>query len=461
MTIDDKNARIQVSIDADQPLQFEKRVGFPNGDIGKVTLSYEGLDRYCYGCNRISHDIYACTETPEEEKERLIKEYRELNAKTTMTHHGPSRTLGNNRTNNGINNKRPRSPTSEAYRGSPNRSYFPGNSRGDKRTKGSENYWTSRLTRDNGNLVQESEWRRDSKHNRYQHTTQKDNVWSRLDNHTTNRKLVEYNSRNDRRTQVQGTQSSLHRHAPYEARYRKSGQGSPNSQQAWRPKAQTYGEKSNDYSRTATNPNHMETPPTEKADSQQTVSGILPDRNGHNSQGNGVLVVHQNETSAERMRRLKGKAHMVEETQKQTTPSAILLRDRGTVTIREGGTRSTVVSPREEETEVDKLVDEFGDVDMDEDMLENDDLLVDEPGYDEEIIDAISQLSPVNAATRQTKEVVKHHAKVNGKHVEQEAKVNKYSGKEQPKSLTSGRDKKGQGGRQAEEPSGADLKKKG
>lgn len=46
MAIDANNASLQVSIDADQPLQFERRMGFPNGDVGRVSLSYEGLDRF-------------------------------------------------------------------------------------------------------------------------------------------------------------------------------------------------------------------------------------------------------------------------------------------------------------------------------------------------------------------------------------------------------------------------------
>ncbi|KAL0862875.1 hypothetical protein Bca101_041993 [Brassica carinata] len=57
-----------------------------------------------------------------------------------------------------------------------------------------------------------------------------------------------------------------------------------------------------------------------------------------------------------------------------------------------------VVMTKEDEEDVDKLVDEFGDVDMDDTMIQNDDLLGDEPGY--EIIDAISQLSPANAVNK-------------------------------------------------------------
>lgn len=159
-------------------------------------------------------------------------------------------------------------------------------------------------------------------------------------------------------------------------------------------------------------------------------------------QGNEVLVIHRNETAKKKLRRLKGKAIMQEEPAAQTpssalqrTPHAVLTRDRGTVVIREVRTRSpppaprSVTSPprlkdepmepclelanlmesshiddivltREEEAEVDKLVDEFGDVVMDETMLQNDDLLVDESGYDAEIIEAISQLSPENAENK-------------------------------------------------------------
>ena len=48
----------------------------------------------------------------------------------------------------------------------------------------------------------------------------------------------------------------------------------------------------------------------------------------------------------------------------------------------------------EDEDEVDKLVSEFYAV-IDKNMMENDDLLVDEPGLEAEQIDAISQLSPM------------------------------------------------------------------
>ncbi|WZZ78944.1 hypothetical protein YC2023_099516 [Brassica napus] len=87
MDIDSKNARLQVSIDADRPLQFNRRIGFPNGDTGKVSFEYEGLNRYCFACNRNSHDVYSCAEISEEERESLVKELREQNVASAQNHH--------------------------------------------------------------------------------------------------------------------------------------------------------------------------------------------------------------------------------------------------------------------------------------------------------------------------------------------------------------------------------------
>ncbi|CAA7027946.1 unnamed protein product [Microthlaspi erraticum] len=41
--IEAHRSRFQVSLNADEPLQFERKVGFPNGDVGTVTFEYEGL----------------------------------------------------------------------------------------------------------------------------------------------------------------------------------------------------------------------------------------------------------------------------------------------------------------------------------------------------------------------------------------------------------------------------------
>lgn len=146
--IDATNARFQVSVNADEPLQTERRVGFPNGDTGKVQLTYEGLNRFCFACKRISHDIYVCPNVLEEEREHKIKEYRELNSLVAETNRLQIGVPGYRNLN--PNNKRPRSPASEDILRSPDhsRSQHPGPTRGEKRIKAVENYWSSRSLRD-------------------------------------------------------------------------------------------------------------------------------------------------------------------------------------------------------------------------------------------------------------------------------------------------------------------------
>ncbi|CAA7014602.1 unnamed protein product [Microthlaspi erraticum] len=67
--IEAKKAKFQVSIKADSPLQFERKVGFPNGDVGIAHLTYEGLQRYCFTCKLLSHEEGTCPELTEEQRE--------------------------------------------------------------------------------------------------------------------------------------------------------------------------------------------------------------------------------------------------------------------------------------------------------------------------------------------------------------------------------------------------------
>lgn len=163
-------------------------------------------------------------------------------------------------------------------------------------------------------------------------------------------------------------------------------------------------------------------------------------------------VDHRNESEEERRRRLKGKAIMTSNAdtlmqQANDTTSTALLIGRNTIIIKEPSARvpskhnllksqeksSGCIKPRqeeeitgkektlpshgilevgdedllneeqaklitlteEEEAEVDKLTSKFDGVIMDDNMMENDDLLVDDPGYEAEQIEAISQLSPM------------------------------------------------------------------
>lgn len=134
MALDSKNARLQVSIDVDKPLQFNRRIGFPNGDIGKVSFEYEGLSRSCFACNRISHDVYSCEEISKEERDIFIKELRENNAMANQQQTQLALPP------NFRNNKRPRSPTSEGQKRSPSRYHQARAYRSEKRIKESENY---------------------------------------------------------------------------------------------------------------------------------------------------------------------------------------------------------------------------------------------------------------------------------------------------------------------------------
>ncbi|KAF2599704.1 hypothetical protein F2Q68_00011076 [Brassica cretica] len=398
---------------------------------------------------RISHDIYSCTEVSPEEREKKIKELRELNSSGTTGPHADAKLaltgpMGNNGSNRGnvLNNKRPRSPNGDGYQRSPNRGWgggFPGQSRDGKRHKESENDWNSKTTSSRDGPLKTSERWRETKEIRYPRHQEKTTVWNRLDDRPTGqdkRKTTVHNPRPRQNSMDRQRGCDLH-----QSREHHNSHQSQASQQAWRPRAQING-KSNSPSRTVTNSRLQRASTPEKSESQQTISRGLHECSGMTGQGNEVLVIHRNETAKKKLRRLKGKAIMQEEPAAQTpssalqrTPHAVLTRDRGTVVIREVRTRSpppalrSVTSPprlrdepmepclelanlmesshiddivltREEEAEVDKLVEEFGDVVMDETMLQNDDLLVDESGYDAEIIEAISQLSPENVENK-------------------------------------------------------------
>ncbi|KAF2543823.1 hypothetical protein F2Q68_00032164 [Brassica cretica] len=194
-------------------------------------------------------------------------------------------------------------------------------------------------------------------------------------------------------------------------------------------------------------------------DSQRTISEHPRIFTNNGTQGSGHLVVHRNETEEEKRRRLKGKAIMAPldatpmSKAKDATSSTILI-GRNTIIIGDqpsfrptsqraligqtaesaqgrqnaSSERATIIDTAtreegildddmlteeqakqvtmtaEDEAEVDRLVSEFGDVIMDENMMENDDLLVDEPGFDAEKIDAISQLSPMQSPMQVQKE---------------------------------------------------------
>ncbi|KAL0876527.1 hypothetical protein Bca101_026232 [Brassica carinata] len=400
---DAPNARLQVSVDANKPLKFERRIGFQNGDTGKVYLEYEGLIRYCFACKRISHDIYACPDISQEEREQKIKEYRELNGMGAYQNQTRGGLLLSNRSNPANNNKRPRSPNGEGYSRSPARSHVPGFSRGAKRNKESEKPWSPKRYGDLRNALRKSERQRDDTLDRKYKPH--DAVWKRLEkqsdrNYPQQRESEELNGRSKfskghyRQRDLEGNR----------AKDRYPATRSQQSQQVWRVRNSPKETENNSRLKSVAISKNQRASPLQHMDSQQTVSGI-PEREGNGGQGHGVLVLHKNETSEEKLRRLKGKAHVVDDAQEKTpmsaaknAPLALITRDRGTIVIREDGTRNPGGESRyvpsvgrpsigngSDELELDNL--------MESDQIKN----MDEPGFDAEKIDAISQLSPASA----------------------------------------------------------------
>ena len=350
--IDAKNARIQVSVDADRPLKMEARIEFPNGDFGKVSMTYEGLNRYCFGCKRLSHDIYSCLDLTSEEREKKIKELREANESGPQgpMSHALSGQLENYK-GTARNNKRPRSPSGDVYQRSPTRAGIPGQSRGEKRHKESESYWTTKGFSSRDAPPKMMGRRREEREERHTRHQQKPTVWNRLDDRTGGQDMKKQAALNWRpRLNPAELQRGRDPYRPKERHYSHHSQA---SHQAWRPRVQLTEGKSCSPSRTVTNPKHPRALTPEKAESQQTISGGLQDRSGLGGQGSGVLVVHKNETLEEKLRRLKGKSIMLEDpagktpgSTNQRFPQAMLTRDRGTVVIREGGLRTPPSAPR-------------------------------------------------------------------------------------------------------------------
>ena len=130
--MDAKSARIQISVNIDMPLQFERRVGFPNGDTGKVTFLYVGLHRYCFTCKMISHDENSCPELTEEQRQQKRLERLALNVTGS---HRQLPALDDDYEHKAYG-KRPRSPTLESSRKSPPRKFQTDASHGRNRSYG-------------------------------------------------------------------------------------------------------------------------------------------------------------------------------------------------------------------------------------------------------------------------------------------------------------------------------------
>lgn len=68
--VDVDGGRVRVFVNVDEPLQFERRAGFANGDVIKVSLKYEELHIHCFTCKCIPHEEGTCSELTEAQRER-------------------------------------------------------------------------------------------------------------------------------------------------------------------------------------------------------------------------------------------------------------------------------------------------------------------------------------------------------------------------------------------------------
>ncbi|XP_024004884.1 uncharacterized protein At4g02000-like [Eutrema salsugineum] len=80
VVVDARAARVQVSINADEPLKFKARARLQTGEVVKVDLKYERLDRWCLTCKHISHDEKTFPLlTEEQRREKMLEREAERN----------------------------------------------------------------------------------------------------------------------------------------------------------------------------------------------------------------------------------------------------------------------------------------------------------------------------------------------------------------------------------------------
>ncbi|KAL0826059.1 hypothetical protein Bca101_049736 [Brassica carinata] len=365
--VDDKKARIQVSIEADKPLQFERRIGFPNGDIGKVTLTSEVLHRHCFTCNLISHDENTCPQlTPEEReyKRKQLLENQANNDQTRLPIHGSQNST---------------SRSNELYRD-------------EKRRKSTPSFFSTRETR--VTTYQANDRKSSSREdNRQPHHGRE--VWGRLEIPTRWEDTHRGRSNN---------------HHPRSLSRKEETRPIKKPSMEWRPRPNV--ESSRSKSNINIMPQQLEHDRMEgycaTYDSQKTIS----DKRA--SLESGEIVVTrgteaENAVSEEEIiRRLKGKSIA-------TDMPTLLGKLKGMIPLLKEGEKFIELDVGMDQdidatitdlelAEVDNLVLETEGLEMTENMrdenmfdADNDDLLGDSPDFDAEKIEAITQLSPANA----------------------------------------------------------------
>ncbi|KAH0863513.1 hypothetical protein HID58_080724, partial [Brassica napus] len=410
MALDSKRAKIQVSINVDNPIQFERMVGFPNGDIGRVTLAYDGLHRFCFNCKHISHDENSCHLLSEQEREDRRQQRLEYNINNELDL--PRGQL--ERDTKDINLKRPRSPPQER---SPRPHHSPLAWRDERRVEkrqqntqhGHKEF--SKSYRSEPKHLVEDKYPQSLGRNPHKHN----DVWNRIE-----------------RPQKDRDSGNVPRQSSDLYRRNRDGRSSRNygakPKLSWRPRpnqATTYPREARSSAAKARIDSEFS---NSLVDSQRTIS--------ENVMGLEPGEIQNAEAEIERIR-LKGKGIASETpTSKEKdfhamsalnrlaplsirepiehppsaatryvapgpliTPTRVVISNDTTemdVDMIHGPNLDLMVLTETDLENIEKSVKEFENLEMDDEMIANDDLLGDAPGFDAVQIDALTQLSPVH-----------------------------------------------------------------
>lgn len=69
VAVDARASRMQVTLNGDCPLHFDKKVMLPSGEVVPIKLSYEKLHRWCFTCRMISHEERTCPLLTDEQRQ--------------------------------------------------------------------------------------------------------------------------------------------------------------------------------------------------------------------------------------------------------------------------------------------------------------------------------------------------------------------------------------------------------
>ncbi|CAF1725816.1 unnamed protein product, partial [Brassica oleracea] len=154
----------------------ERRIGFPSGDIGKVSLSYDGLHRYCFTCNLISQDENTCPLLAPEERE-LKRKLRQENLENNERARFPIQGSQGFNSRNPL--KRARSPTNGSHPSPSETTRYSELNREEKRRRSASSSYQPRETRVTDPRARD---RKSSSRQENHYTHHGREVWSRLEN---------------------------------------------------------------------------------------------------------------------------------------------------------------------------------------------------------------------------------------------------------------------------------------